>query len=137
MKVWTMLTPEQLIGAAQYVGVRAIDIRKDGRAVRFTIKTSGPRPPFGRLSQIRRLLASGEYKQRVVPGAVCWHGHRAFYRAVFALDPDARIQTALADYRGVAAFEREHRTTGMKGGGYYNSSILPYQQACVCEEATP
>jgi len=50
-------------------------------------------------------------------------------RALFRRVPEARIKTALADYRGSDDFERSHRETFGSG----NEWNLAYGQACTCE----
>lgn len=99
MKAWT---DEGTIRAAELAidGIRIYNLRPDGtRAFRFTLKTDGP--------EYRRTGRAG----RTIPGAVSWEGHRDFMRALFAADPNARLQTALADYHGREEFIRDHPDT--------------------------
>jgi len=42
---------------------------------------------------------------------VTWEGHREFMRQAFKINPDARIKSALADYRGFADFLAKHPAT--------------------------
>jgi hypothetical protein len=52
----------------------------------------------------------------------CWHAHRDFIRAVFSLNPDARVKTAFAMYRDKDNFEQTYERT------------FPKSHECVCEE---
>lgn len=54
---------------------------------------------------------------------VCWHGHVAFMRAVFARAPDATIRSALATYRGMEDFEKRYRGTANL-----------QKQTCTCDQ---
>ena len=83
------------------------------------------RLPYQRVSSISRY---GEEKPRRV-AAVCWHGHRDFMRAVFDINPDARLKSALADYRGRDDFERHYQSTYSKWGNAYHDA---YGQSCTC-----
>lgn len=89
--------------AANCDGLR-VDITNEGpRGIRFRLKTKGPRAKYRRISWI-----NGPDKPRTIGGAVCWHGHRAFMRALYAIKPDARIESCLARYEGREHFERTH-----------------------------
>lgn len=78
---------------------------------------------------IRRQYRTGN-PHRV--SAVCWHGHRDFFRAIFAILPDLKIRTACATYRGLDHFESTHRSTDRNIG----SQMFPlyYTDACNCNE---
>lgn len=54
--------------------------------------------------------------------AVCWHAHRDFLRAVFDLNPAARIKTAFATYNSQEHFEQTFRATQQP------------EDRCSCEE---
>lgn len=63
--------------------------------------------------------------------AVCWHGFRDFFLAVFDEFPNARIDTAMADYRGREDFRRTYPLTASQNVG----SIMYPQYAdeqCNC-----
>ena len=137
MKAWG-LSESDIRAAAQSVGLRIHgwphgDITPDGRALRFrlALDTSQTRRddgslPFQRVSTNAWRRHESERPRRV--NAVCWHGHREFMRAAFRVNPDARIKTALADYRGSDDFERTHRETFGSG----NEWNLAYGSACSC-----
>jgi len=146
-------TQEQIEAAAAEVGVRLRgggytgiverQTRRHGPEFRFTLRT-GEAPPWQRLSQLARYSRArgheGEAYNPVVPGAVCWHGHREFFRALYRHAPDAWIRTAIATYTSAAQFEATHRATldnphasgwdGADRDPRYGS--LPYEQACTC-----
>ena len=121
MQIWG-ITPEQATEAADRARVRAYLPAWSGpkrRSIRVRLKTSGPtsdgRPTvYGR----RGYHVNANGKRRRVPGAVCWHGHRAFMLALFELNPEARVKSNLADYRGRAHFERTHGATFFRGVDY-------------------
>ena len=143
--------------AAQTAGVRVYNLRESGKGIAFTLKTgehAEPRvdwrgkvklsPRYQRLSQrAERSTARGfegvEY-QKVVPGAVCWHGHRDFLRAFYALVPDAKIRTAFITYQNAEHFEATYRDTydgkpNKPARSFaYVSNIKPYADACTCGE---
>jgi len=51
----------------------------------------------------------GERVRRV--SAVCWHGHRDFFRALYRRAPAAVLRTGVTVYRSAAHFEATHRDT--------------------------
>ena len=61
--------------------------------------------------------------------AVCWHGFRDFFRAVFRREPDAVFRTILATYRGSDDFETKYPETGYINFG---PPIAPVTAAEVC-----
>ncbi|HEY9014253.1 MAG TPA: hypothetical protein VIM84_04210, partial [Gemmatimonadales bacterium] len=116
-------TQEQIEAAAGEVGVRLYcngagyigerPTRRHGPEFRFTLRTGEKcqqlldwrgklrwAPPWQRLSRFTRYSRArgheGVVYSPVVPGAVCWHGHREFFRALYRLAPNAWIKTAKA-----------------------------------------
>lgn len=77
-----------------------------GRRVRFTLET---RDAWKRGS---RTSASGRHMRKA-----SWEAHRDVLRALFAVDPDAVVKTALAVYCGAADFEREFQATAHRNIG--------------------
>lgn len=81
MKVWNV-EAATVEAAARSIGVEVSPIRERGRALQFTL----------------RLGASREYQRRSPRGrriaAVCWHGHRDFFRTLFWMAPAAKVSTA-------------------------------------------
>lgn len=73
----------------------------------------------------------GEHPRRV--HAVCWHGFRDFFRAVYSVEPEAKFYTALAKWLGSEHFESTYRDSYYKNIG---ASISPVYagEACRCAE---
>jgi hypothetical protein len=66
--------------------------------------------------------------------AVCWHGFRDFFRAVYRVEPDARFATAMDTWKDAADFEARFRETGHRNAG---SQMCPISaaEACRCPES--
>ena len=144
-----------VVSAADEVGVSLYNLRTSGKGVAFQLKTGEPNeqridwrgklrwsPRYQRLSQrtdrsTARETEGIEY-QKVVPGAVCWHGHRDFLKAFYRLVPDAKIRTAFITYQNAGHFEANYESTWDgapdKARGSYAGYAKPYQDACTCEE---
>ncbi len=97
-----------------------------GRALRFTLRVISSKEPGHRVS------ASAFTHRRLV--AACWHAHRDFLRALFAEAPEARVKTAVADYRGAAGFEQTFPGTAKRNIGSLFSPVR-MADACECEES--
>ena len=136
MKAWNV-TEEQIREAAASVGLalhsdwQGNGITPDGRALRFrlSVDSNAQRDVDGFLPYQR--ASTGTYARRRRVAAVCWHGHRDFMRALFALAPEMRLKTALANYRGREDFERTFEDTFGESNGYH----LSYGEACNCSDA--
>jgi len=77
----------------------------------------------------RRKSASPVRSRRI--WAVCFHGHYAFMRRVFELNPSAEIRTSMARYLGQVDFERKALGVGERNiGNPYNPVSL--EGACFC-----
>ena len=139
MKVWTSLSSDDLYDIAEDIGVRISDrgttfdhrpeIRKTGRAYNFSLRPSEYRDEYGN-HHYQRVSASAFTSGRRVH-AVCWHGHRDFMKALYERDPDARIKTMWADYKGVADFEEKFPETAYRNVG---SMMYPMfaSEVCTC-----
>lgn len=91
-----------------------------GRSMRFTIRVkSGHGPGAKRSAGSGRRTASA-----------CWHLHRDFMVALFDQAPDARLKTALADYRGRDDFLSKFPSTGEVNAG---SIMHPGQLQDCCD----
>lgn len=77
-----------------------------GRRVRFTLETHDAHKHGSRKA------ASGRHMRKA-----SWEAHRDVMAALFKLDPDAVIRTALATYRGKADFERQYPATAHANRG--------------------
>lgn len=108
-------------------------IRPVGRGFTFTLKLESSRDPFHRHGQFqvnrdRSYQANGCGRSMTY---VCWHGHREFMRAIYALAPDAVIKTGLTTYKNSAHFENTHRDTNRNIGSEYRP--VYFSEACDCE----
>lgn len=99
--------------------------RVNGTTLTMTLRvkdTSGPgarraaRPSKG--GKGRRLIAA------------CWHAHRDVMLAIFNVNPDARITTMMADYRGIDGFLRHYLDTA---GHNVGSVMEPARYARLCD----
>jgi hypothetical protein len=97
--------------------------RVRGRLIPDRTKPIGARP-------FQRVSASIAFNEGRRVFAVCWHGHRDFMAKLFASFPNARIQTAIADYRGIADFDAKYIDTAHKNVG---SMMFPVSAWTVCE----
>lgn len=108
-----------------------------GSTFRLGLDDTGLRTPRGRYrvkngeKLLPRYSRTSWYRGSHV-NAVCWHGHRDFFRAVFAILPDLKIRTSMATYTG-ATFESIYRDTYHKNAG---SLMNPaeYGSLCICPE---
>lgn len=141
--------------AAAEVGVRLYNLRESGKGIAFTLKTGEPNeqrvnwrgkpqwsPRYQRLSQRERRSSAkgteGEIFNPVVPGAVCWHGHRDFLRALYRRVPDAKVRTAFITYLDATHFKESYQSTWDgapdKASRGFAAGYVPYRDACTCEE---
>ena len=137
------LTPEEieavLTTAAHLIRVRLVNPRPSpGRkhAVSFVLrplykedgytakhKLEDERPPYTRLNhRLDRTVC-----------AVCWHGHRDFFRKVYEFAPTMKFITRVATYMGFAHFEETYQKTGYDNIGS-NMQPCAMADACYCEE---
>lgn len=78
-----------------------------------------------------RRVSAGFGRQGRRVNAVCWHGHREFFRALFALAPEAVVSTALARYTA-ENFESAYPSTDRNIGPMVASMF--HSEACSCPE---
>ena len=142
MKVWGV-TVADLKTAADRAGVLISGggylthgtPRQVGNALSFTLRTreAAPGDPVRwQRRSINQVRKDGEFRR--VANAVCWHGHREFMLQVFEINPDARIQTGLADYRNREDFKLKYRSTFR--GVDQRAHVRAYGQACDCGRYT-
>jgi hypothetical protein len=112
-------------------------IRKDGRAWNFRLALDVSVKKDG-YARYHRTSASyfGENKDgtRRKVASVCWHGYRDYMLEVFERDPDARIKTAWADYKGVQGFRELYPATGYRNIGPPIAPIA-MSEACACRHS--
>lgn len=134
------VTLQELEAAAAQVGV-SIDARalsESGRRWRVKVNPIsevylGPRGGEHRRRKYQRISASMYGNGRKIH-AVCWHGFRDFFRAVYAVNPGAKFKTAFATWNGSADFEARFRNSGHRNIG---APIAPVAaaEACACPES--
>ncbi len=134
--------------AAHAVGVRADISPVSGSGRRFRVKlypavTPDMLSPSGR--RYRGARGDARYQREAVGcdiegrrvchriHAVCWHGFRDFFRAVFAQESDAVFRTALDTWRGVEDFEKRFAATGYQTIGPHIASAA-IASACRCPD---
>lgn len=114
-----------------------------GRGISFRLLpliTPDMRTPRGRLRQKNGRTLTAPY-QRLSPyhprnasqrrvNAVCWHGHRDFFRTLFSILPDLTVRTAMAIYKGSSGFESAYRATYHRNAG---SRMCPQAYGTLCE----
>jgi hypothetical protein len=95
------------------------------RVVTFGLRCESSKGPGHRVSA----SAFGPRRRMV---AACWHAHRDVLAAIFDANPDARLKSILADYRGRADFLASFPATGAKNIG---APIAPVRadKACECD----
>ncbi len=117
-----------VLDAAANIGVEVRELREVGRTgLRFTLA-----PMNGRYQRRSASCFNGGRKVH----AVCWHGHRVFFRYLFARSPMARVQTSFTrrfvpgGWYTAANFEDTHTRTDVNIG----APIAPvyYSEACDC-----
>jgi hypothetical protein len=137
------LTQEQLEEAVnqaneKYDGnIRLYELRpenKRGDAFGFQVKVNDSHKAGSRVSPERYDPWQGELisKPRRIASA-CWHMHRDLYREIFKINPEARIRTALAYYKGSEDFEWSFYSTGDTNIGTAYAPVA-IADACNCRE---
>jgi hypothetical protein len=134
------VSAEVLLSAAREVGV-SLDIRSLS-AMRHRVKVNpdrGSNPDAFTPKGNRRAGEAGDLRyQRTSANAtrdtsrvnaVCWHGFRDFFRAVYRRNPDAVFTTAMAKWAGSEHFEANFPASGMRNVG---SAYMPMMAAEVC-----
>jgi len=139
------VTRETLIKAASEVGV-TLDLDRRNRAgTRWRLRllpqvhpwnlTKGGRRrpgPHGDTKYQRESVGYSTAGRRV--HAVCWHGHRDFFRAVYDREPEAIFRTVLTTYKGWADFESHYSATGSRNIGPPIAPV-PVSEACRCQSS--
>ncbi|MBU1621879.1 MAG: hypothetical protein KJ604_20680 [Gammaproteobacteria bacterium] len=141
----THVTHDQLRTAAAAIGAILVDFQTKntrGTRVRFRL-APGPTRPYGRLSP--NMERADGTPRRI--HAVCWHGHREFFRALFLIAPDARVQTTMLGrvsrfnppntdpirWYTAENFERVFPSTGdVNIGSQFRPCLM--RDACACVE---
>jgi hypothetical protein len=116
---------DTLSQAASDVGVRlSPDARDTNRGVRFTLALALDK-------KYQRTSTNMFFRGRRV-NAVCFHGHEAFFRRLYALAPDADITSGMARFRSVGDLNEQADGIGDRDVGPMASPIA-YRDCCECE----
>lgn len=91
-----------------------------GRGISFTLTVKSSKGKGGRRGHTGRRIA-----------AACWHGHASVLKALFGLNPAAKVISCRAVYDGQADFEGKFEATGDANIGSMMSP-LAYRDACDC-----
>lgn len=88
-----------------------------------------------RLPHLKGMSAAGARKswsgRRL--NAACWHAYRDVMLGIFAVNPDARIYTAMAKYKGLEGFEANYpQTADQNIGSMMQPAYMP--DLCECEK---
>jgi hypothetical protein len=116
----TGITPEQFADAVAKAGALYEDnlrpeIGTQYSATRFRARVILRQTGYGLglptwdLAPAQRRSSSAFGRRRI--NAVCWHGYRDALREVFLINPETRIYTVLAKYKGQAEFNRLYPPT--------------------------
>lgn len=132
---------EKLYAAARAIGVDMYytpywSSSENGYRFRLKPYSDGAKYPWKRFPYWRT-SASYFNRDRTVC-AVCWHGHREFFRKLFQLAPDAKVltaQTRRAGFRYYTAdnFEDRYEETDVNIGPPV--APLYFSEACHCQDS--
>ena len=138
----TGISKEQLEQAAASINV-AVDVRPtsgSGRRHRVKVNPLVPSTCYTPSGARKRGEAGNAPYQRIswqANGrrchAVCWHGFRDFFRACFALAPEATFRTAMDTWKGRDDFEARFAASGHRNVGSQSAPMCA-AEACVCGE---
>ena len=131
------VSADVLAAAAADIGVTLYNLRNAnaaGTRHRFTLRPIVPaKRPY---REYGRYYRRGFHADRTV-AAVCWHGHRDFFRRLFALAPTCKVQTkhtrdfaAGERWYTAANFENVYQRTDVNIGSTYNP--MQFSEACWC-----
>jgi hypothetical protein len=121
--------------SGSYAGSTDGSRRINSKCIAFTLRVLDSRGPGHRLSA-SEYSRYADNSRAGIPGSrhrltsACWHVHRDVMRKIFDFNPDARIKSAMADYRGVESFNAVHGYTGHHNSG---SLMAPVAYADLCE----
>lgn len=127
--------------------VTEIDLRVVASSLGLTL-INVQNPPSGHRGPVRfrlGLLPDRRYGRLSSTGsgrrvaAVCWHGHRDFFLALFARAPSARVQTVSTRtfprgqrFYTAGTFEQMYRGTDRRVGSVAHP--MRYSEACRCHQ---
>lgn len=137
------VTRMQLDSAAKAAGVQLNDVRAKGSGWLFTLR---PEPWTGKgkaggQAKFYRKGFMAAYRKNGEPNtvnALCWHGHRDFFRRLFTLAPASKVQTRATresvpgGWYTADNFEREFGRTDRNIGSMMHP--MAFSEACWCRE---
>ena len=140
MQVWGV-TPGQLqeavykVSEEHYNGNLICDGQPDHigatskSAVRFKMRVKDSAGAGAHISVDRFGSTKKGYRRTI---SACWHAHRDVMRAIFEVNPEARIKSVMADYKGSDDFERTFPHTYDTNVG---SMVYPVAvgESCLCD----
>lgn len=121
--------------AAQRCGLR---FEGTESGVKFPRVSGRLLPPQGSPNPYQRVSASyfGETANggRRKVYAVCWHGFRDFYRALFELQPSATAESALTKRAGISRYTADNFEAVYEETAFVNvgAPIAPLSASAVC-----
>lgn len=118
--------------AAALTGVALQDLRPKGRGWAFTLTLAPSSEKIRNRPYARKGFMRRKDGERRPVHAVCWHGHRDFFRKLFEYAPDAEIRSAMAIYRGSEHFEATTQASDRNIGSQMDPMYA--SEACWCEE---
>jgi hypothetical protein len=97
--------------------------------VHFKLRVSDSAGPGAKITVDRFGTSKKGYRRTV---SACWHAHRDVMLMLFDWYPEARLKSAVADYRGAESFLKQFPGTGYANVG---SLVFPvaFQDSCLCE----
>lgn len=132
-----------LISAAYDIGVRVdVDSKSETRH-RVKLYPDVPARAYTKSRRRRRGAAGDAPYQRESVGygtagrrvhAVCWHGFRDYFRAVYRREPNAVFRTSIATWRGSRDFEARFEATGLINIGPRIAPVAMID-ACRCRDS--
>ena len=128
MKIWGVTEKDikfcvELVSKVNYKNNLIIDrtgFKKVGKAIQFKLRVKSSKEPGHTINHSGRNWISA-----------CWHCHRDIYKAIFKINPDTRIKTALADYHGLVDFNWKYENTAYINVGSQNNP-MDIKSACEC-----
>lgn len=99
--------------------------RVNGKTLCVTLRVHDTHGPGAR----RAVTRNGRRGRHLMNA--CWHVNRDVMLAVFAVNPDARITSVIADYRGFDSFMHQYLDTGARDIGSTMENTA-YIKLCDC-----
>lgn len=138
MKIWLDYIERRSMSYSEQVAAlediaRESDVSIDPSPIGLAVSTRIyllPAKRWQRVSSSAFSYSEALGRNRLV-NAVCWHGHYRFLSELFKRFPNARVKSALSDWRSAADFAMRAEESGYTNVG---SQFMPMQarEACLC-----